>query len=87
MKRILITISLMAAFAVSARSGGLFDNLSYYARFGYNLGGTAPIGMPATIRSLDKYTLKGNFTIALDAYKPLAENDGRFSYREQGHED
>ena len=71
MKRIIITISLMAAFAVSARCGGIFDNLSYYARIGYNLGGTAPIGMPATIRSLDKYTLKGSFTIALDAYKPL----------------
>ena len=64
----------MAALALLptvAWGGNIFDNLTYYARLGYNLGGTAPVGMPATIRSLDKFTPKANGTIALDAYKPL----------------
>ena len=64
----------MAALAflpTVAWGGNIFDNLTYYARLGYNLGGTAPVGMPATIRSLDKFTPKANGTIALDAYKPL----------------
>lgn len=62
---------LLALGTVGAWGGNIFDNLAYQARLGYNLGGTAPVGMPATIRSLDKFTPKANGTIALDAYKPL----------------
>ena len=35
-------------------------------RLGYSVGGTAPIGMPATIRSLDSYRLQPNFGIGVD---------------------
>ena len=35
----------------------------YQARVAYNLGGTAPIGMPATIRTLHSYTLRPNFSL------------------------
>ena len=64
-------IAALALLPTVAWGGNIFDNLTYYARLGYNLGGTAPVGMPATIRSLDKFTPKANGTIALDAYKPL----------------
>ena len=45
----LMAISVLPTWAFG---GKLLHNYSYYARAGYNLGGTAPIGMPATIRSL-----------------------------------
>lgn len=61
----------LALAATPAMATTIFDNLTYYARFGYSLGGTAPVGMPATIRSLDSYKLQPNVTLALDAYKPL----------------
>ena len=38
----------------------------------YNLGGTAPIGLPATIRTLHSYTLQPNFSLGIDAYHPLS---------------
>ena len=72
MKRhIMAAMAALAFLPTVAWGGNIFDNLTYYARLGYNLGGTAPVGMPATIRSLDKFTPKANGTIALDAYKPL----------------
>ena len=38
----------------------------------YNIGGTAPIGLPATIRTLHSYTLQPNFSLGIDAYHPLS---------------
>ena len=35
-------------------------------RLGYNIGGTAPLGMPASIRSLDAFHLSANFMEGLD---------------------
>lgn len=70
-KNIIITMLLLTAGTMQARCEGIFDNLTYYARLGYNLGGTAPVGMPETIRGLSKYTIKVNTTFALDAYKPI----------------
>lgn len=43
----------------------------YQARVAYNIGGTAPIGLPATIRTLHSYTLQPNFSLGIDAYHPL----------------
>ena len=37
----------------------------YQARVAYNLGGTAPIGLPATIRTLHSYTLQPNFSLGI----------------------
>lgn len=73
MKRLIISAILLAALtAGDAYAGNIFSNLRYQARLGYNLGGTAPIGMPAEIRSLDKFTIKGNMILGLDTYKPLS---------------
>ena len=51
-------------------------NLKYYAQVGYNLGGTTPIGMPASIRTLHSYTLRPNFTLGIDAFRPFNEKWG-----------
>lgn len=51
-------------------------NYTYYARIGYNIGGTAPIGMPASIRTLHSYSLRPNFTLGIDAYHPISKRWG-----------
>lgn len=76
MKKTLTIIMLLLTAAAQARCEDIFANLEYYARIGYNLGGTAPIGMPATIRKLNSYTIQPNATLALDAYKPLSKGWG-----------
>lgn len=68
---------LMAATAVVPTcADGIFDNLRYDLRAGYNLGGTAPMGMPASIRSLDSYKLTPSVMIGLGVYKPFTEHWG-----------
>ena len=49
---------------------------TYTARLGLNIGGTAPIGMPATIRRMNDYDLQPNFTLGIDAEHPLRGNWG-----------
>ena len=55
------------------KSNSLLRNYSYYVRGGYNLGGTAPIGMPATIRTLHSYSVRPNFILGFDAFHPFNE--------------
>lgn len=67
-KTILATM-LLAATAMTASAENILDGWEYTARLGYNIGGTTPVGMPATIRSLNKYTLQANFALGVDVYK------------------
>lgn len=77
MKKTIIAAALALLFgAHSASAFGIFDNLNYQARLGYNIGGTMPMGMPASIRGLDSYKPRPSFTLALDAYKPLTKKWG-----------
>ena len=50
---------------------GLMDDVSIKTRVGYSIGGTAPIGIPATIRSIDKYSLTPSFMVGADVMKPI----------------
>ncbi len=52
---------------------------NYTARLGLNVGGTAPIGMPATIRSMNKYKLQPNFTLGIDGEYSLSRCWGLLS--------
>ena len=54
----------------------LLHNYSYYARAAYNLGGTSPIGLPSTIRTLHSYSLRPNFMLGVDAFHPFNERWG-----------
>ena len=78
MKKKYITTFLLVISALPtwAFGGKLLHNYSYYSRVGYNLGGTAPIGMPATIRSLNSYSLRPNFTLGVDAFHPFTDRWG-----------
>ena len=87
MKRYILALMLVVFTATQSMAIGIFDDLRYHVRLGYNIGGTAPLGMPATIRTLDKFTLGNNMTVGLDAYKPLTERWGLmagFHYENKG---
>lgn len=66
-----VALSLCSTQAWGQKLGELLHNFTYQARIGYNLGGTAPIGMPATIRTLHSYTLQPNLLLGIDAHYPL----------------
>ena len=69
--KILITTILLLMAATFAYAISIPDSLNYTARIGYNIGGTAPIGMPNTIRKINDYTFKTNVSFGLDVQKDL----------------
>lgn len=87
MKKIMILALLMlSTIGASAAENGnhnwsawnkFLHNYTYYAHVGYNIGGTAPIGMPASIRTLHSYSLRPNFTLGVDVYHPIS---GKWGY-------
>lgn len=76
MKHRIATLALAFISALSAHSEGLLGDVTYSLHFGYAVGGTSPIGMPATIRSLDSYRLAPNYSLGLGINKPLTEHWG-----------
>lgn len=71
----LVALGMTAAMSTTSFAktmAGSADTLTagqwyYTARLGLNIGGTAPVGMPATIRSMNEYKLQADFTLGLDA--------------------
>lgn len=55
---------------------GILEELQIRARAGYNIGGTAPIPLPETIRNIDSYRLTPSLMVGIDARLPLSRNWG-----------
>ena len=53
-------------------AGGQDNDMQIKVRAGYSIGGTAPISIPATIRSVDKFRLTPSFLVGIDATWPVA---------------
>lgn len=79
MKRLSIFILsiIMVATAVSAES--FLKDVKQFLKpwrvdvhLGYEIGGTAPLGMPASIRKLNKFSLTPNLLLGLDAHRQLS---------------
>ena len=70
MKKITI-LTLLMTMALSASDNSRPDSLNYTVRLGYNIGGTAPIGMPATIRKMNKFYFKPNFSLGIDVQRDM----------------
>ncbi len=72
-KHIVIFFLTIATWMTSsqAMAGSLTDSLQIKARIGYSIGGTAPIPLPATIRSIDGYRLTPSVMAGVDALIPL----------------
>lgn len=54
------------------------DSLELKARVGYNIGGSTPVPLPETIRSIDSYSLTPSFMVGFDAMLPLAKQRGTY---------
>lgn len=65
-KRTVILMFVLLIVA-SARAEGLFEGLSYNLRVGYSLGGTLPVGFPASIRKINSVKLTNNLQLGIDA--------------------
>ncbi len=78
MKRNIIYIILVAAALLTGcpAQAGTLDSLQLKARAGYSIGGTTPIPLPETIRSLDSYSLTPSFMVGFDAMLPLTRQWG-----------
>lgn len=74
-KKILIIVALAAA-TVQVNADSFWKGITVKTRRGYNIGGTAPLPMPASIRHLNSYKLRANWTLGLDATKPLDDRWG-----------
>ncbi len=66
---ILLAVLTWLPLALSARTSA--DSLQLKARIGYSIGGTAPLGVPATIRSIDAFRLTPSVMVGFDATVPL----------------
>ena len=71
---ILLGVALLAAQTAAAQ--GILGKIQVKARVGYAVGGTAPIGMPASIRSIESFKLTPNFMLGVDGMYRLSERFG-----------
>lgn len=69
--RPLVAATLLVVTAMHAHASNPFGDVELRTRLGYNIGGTAPVSMPATIRKLSKYSLTPSVQLSVDAYKPI----------------
>lgn len=78
MKKSIFIFALSVAM-LTANSAFADDNqkkLELKARIGYNIGATTPIGIPATIRSIEAYRLTPSFMAGVDVAMPLCSKWG-----------
>lgn len=57
----------MALLMGSQSQAGTLDSLQLKARVGYNIGGTTPLPLPETIRSIESFTLTPSIMAGFDA--------------------
>ena len=65
-----------ALFIGNSANAGTLDSLEVKARVGYSIGGTSPLPLPETIRSIESYNLTPSFMVGLDAMLPLSQKWG-----------
>ena len=65
-----------ALFIGNSTNAGTLDSLEVKARVGYSIGGTSPLPLPETIRSIESYNLTPSFMVGLDAMLPLSQKWG-----------
>ena len=78
MKRvILLFVSACMLSVTSATAGdGMLESIQLKARVGYNIGGTVPLPLPETIRSIESYSLTPSLMVGLDGMMPLSQKWG-----------
>lgn len=59
-------LSVFVSYSTRAQEGCALDNIDLKVRVGYNIGGTTPIPLPASIRSIDAFRLAPSVSIGSD---------------------
>lgn len=68
MKKRIIVLAAAALMSVPGfASGNIPGDMTFKLRAAYNLGGMAPLDMPAAIRSIDSYNLTASLLLGVDA--------------------
>ena len=73
--RTAILVVLMA-LTTPVAAEGFYDDVQLKARVGYSIGSTAPLGMPASIRSIEAFHLTPNFLAGVDGSSTPGSNWG-----------
>ena len=71
MKKIFFVLTFFVGLATTSQADGFLSDINLTGRLGWSIGGTMPVGMPATIRGINKYTLQPNLQVGVDIRKPL----------------
>ena len=70
--KIAIIATLVALFMPTlSKAETLAKGLQFKFRMGYSVGATAPIGLPETIRSIDRYALTPSVFAGIDIQKSI----------------
>ena len=78
MKRIFIIATILSIISFDSVHAAWLgtDSVEVKLRVGYNLGGTAPLGLPATIRSIDAFRPTASLRLGADATLSLGDQWG-----------
>lgn len=74
--KLIIGACLVLLTSLPVAAEGFFDDVEMKARLGYSIGGTAPLGMPASIRSIEAFHVTPNFQLGFDISKPFGDQWG-----------
>ena len=66
-RRVFATLTTLAVFILAATAQTGRGDIDVRLRAGYSIGATAPLGLPATIRSIESFRLTPNFVVGADA--------------------
>lgn len=66
-KLVFAACCILSVLLPEVRAQVFWKELDYSFRIGYSIGGTVPVGMPASIRELNRYTLTNNLQLGADA--------------------
>ena len=79
MKKYILFVVAMVSMLVATPAvaeDALLDSLQLKARVGYNIGGTSPLPLPETIRSIESYSLTPSLMVGFDAMLPITRQWG-----------
>ena len=83
MKKIFLSILMLATSVTAMQAESFLTNVKSFIKpwrvdvhLGYGIGGSAPIGMPETIRELNRFSLTPNLLLGLDAHREINDRWG-----------
>ena len=83
MKKIFLSILMLATSVTVMQAESFLTNVKSFLKpwrvdvhLGYGIGGSAPIGIPETIRELNRFSLTPNLMLGLDAHRDINDRWG-----------